>query len=816
MTSMGAGPRVVVIGAGIVGCAVADELTQRGWSQVTVLDQCPQPRTGSTSLASGAVFQVNPSRTMTMLARYTAAKYSGLTHAGRPCFRELGGLELASTPAHLAALRQRHGLATSWGVPSHLLSPDECARLHPLIDPAKVLGGLHVPSDGWADPVGAAREQARRAASRGAAILYGQQVTGIWQEGSKVQGVITQHGDFRADVVICCAGVWGPLVGAMAGVAIPLLPMAHSHVRTSPVVARTAEDAQMPVLWHQESGLTFWPLGGALGIGAPGDWPAWTAAEAGEPPGRTGGAFLGDASLPLPPDFFQDAWSAAAHLLPALRDAKTEETTHGLNAATAGGNPLIGEARELRGFWVAEAVWAAHSAGVARTLAEWLVGGHPSVPVHECDISRFKGVQKSPSYTRARVGRNFVEPRGILYPLGPSGDSQLVSVSPFYEHQRQLGAFFLELGGWARPHWYEANAGLPEVSRVPARNDRASHCWSPIAGAEALVTRQRVAMYDLTPVQRLELSGPGALDFLQRVSSNQVAKKPGSLTYTLLLGDDGGISGDMTVARLADDRFLLGISWNLDADWLRRQLPPGGSVQLCDVTAGTCCIGLWGPRSRAVVQSLTQHDFSNQAMGFFKARQALIGGVPVTALRLSLVGELGWELSTTADLGRALWDSLWQAGQPHGIIAAGRAAMWSLRLEKGYRSWGVEITGEYDPYEAGLGFAVHMDKGSFTGRQALARRAGAAVTRRLSCLVLPDPYQVVLGSEPVYYRGEPAGYVTSAGYGYSTGNNIAYAWLSAAAAVPGTDVEIEFCGSRVAAVVAAEPLFDPAGNRLRS
>jgi dimethylglycine oxidase len=834
---MTAGPRVVIVGAGIVGCALADELTERGWTDVTVLEQGPLlAAEGSTGHAPGLVFQTNASKTMTEFARYTVAKYSALSVGGQACFRQVGGLELATTAARWADLKRRHGWATSWGVPSYLRSPEECASLHPLIDPAKILGGFHIPSDGLASPVLAAEAQARRAISRGARFLAGQKVTGIRQAGGRVTGVSTETGDVAADVVVCCAGIWGPLIGALADLVIPLVPMAHQYARTTPLPAlRDSPDdpgaATSPILRHQEADLYFREHGTRIGVGAyghrpmpivpaeidapPGAGPAQGRPSAGRPPAERLPAERPPAERPFTPEDFEESWAAAVSLLPALGEAKVADGINGLFSFTPDGNPLLGEHPGLRGFWAAEAVWITHSAGVAKALAEWLVDGQPSVAVQSCDLNRFEDVQLGPAYVHTRSCQNFVEVYDILHPLQPSGQPRPLRTSPFYERQQELGAFFTEAGGWERPHWFEANAALPEVSQVPGRNEWAARYWSPIAGAEAIVTRQRVAMYDMTPLKRLEVTGPGALGFLQRLTTGQMDKRPGAVTYTLLLGHDGGIRSDLTVARLAADHFQVGVNGNLDLDWMLRHRPADGSVQVRDITAGTCCIGLWGPAARAVLQPLTSQDFSNASMGYFRAQRAYIADVPVTALRLSYVGELGWELYTTADAGRRLWDALWEAGQPAGIIAAGRSAFNSLRLEKGYRSWGTDMTAEHDPYEAGLGFAVRMDKGDFVGRDALAGRAGRAAGRRLACLVISDPGQVVMGSEPVYAGGNPAGYVTSAAYGYTTGANIAYAWLPAGVAVPGGAVEIGYFGERVPAVVAEEPLFDPGMTRLR-
>ncbi|MER3438730.1 MAG: sarcosine dehydrogenase, partial [Chloroflexota bacterium] len=333
------------------------------------------------------------------------------------------------------------------------------------------------------------------------------------------------------------------------------------------------------------------------------------------------------------------------------------------------------------------------------------------------------------------------------HPLQPMEEPRPLRKSPFYEQERQLGAVFFEARGWEVPRWYEANAPLLDVYHPRERTRWAARYWSPIAGAEHLATRERVALFDMTPLPKVEVLGPGALAFLQRMTTNQLDRPVGSVVYTLMLDGAGGIRSDLTVARLADDRFQIGCNGPLDYHWLRKHLLDDGHVHLRDVTGALCCIGLWGPRARDVLRPLTDADLSNEAFPYFAARQIFAGEVPVTALRVSYVGELGWELYAPAEYGGRLWDLLWQAGQPHGIIAAGRAAFDALRIEKGYRLWGTDMHTEYNPYEAGLGFAVKLNKGEFIGREALLR-AKERVTRRLCCLVLDDPDVVVMGKEP--------------------------------------------------------------------
>lgn len=812
------GPRVVVIGAGIVGCSLADELTARGWTDVTVLEQGPLPAPGgSTSHAPGLVFRTSPSKTLAEFAKYTVEKFRSLDVAGDACFDQVGGLELATTPERLAELHRRAGYAASWGIRAEVVSTARCKELWPLLDESMVLGGLHTPDDGLARALLAARAQMDRATARGARFLERHTVTGIEQEHGRVTAVVTDQGSFPAYHVVSAAGFWGPVVGRMAGVDVPLQPLAHQYAKTAPLpeLSGAVAEATRPILRFQDRDLYFREHGDRIGIGSyahrpmpvdPFAVPAYDEASARD--------MAMPSSYPFTAEDWAPSWEDCRRLLPALRESRIEAGFNGVFSFTPDGMPLLGEARQLRGFWLAEAVWVTHSAGVAKAVAEWMVDGRPSLDVHECDLTRFEEVQRSPSYVRERGSQQFVEVYDVLHPLQPMERPRPLRVSPFHARQQQLGAFFLEGAGWERPHWYEANAALLDDTGgpggLPPRDAWSARYWSPVAAAEAMATREKVALYDMTPLRRLEVTGPGALAFLDRMTSNNLRRKPGAVTYTLLLDETGGIRSDLTVARLAPDRFQVGANSPADLDRLLRYAPD--DVRIRDITSGTCCVGVWGPLARALVQPLTADDFSHEGFGYFRVKQTWLGHVPVTAMRLSYVGELGWELYTTADLGLRLWDTLWEAGQEHGVIAAGRSAFDSLRLEKGYRAWGRDMTDEHTPFEAGLGFAVRMDKEEFVGQEAL--RGLSEPTRRLTPLLLDDPAAVVLGKEPVLVDGAPAGYVTSASYGYTLGRCVAYAWLPAGLPT-GTGVQVVYFGEKVAASVADEPLFDPKMTRIR-
>ncbi|WP_344919573.1 FAD-dependent oxidoreductase [Streptosporangium oxazolinicum] len=806
-----AGRRVVIIGAGVVGAALADELSAKGWDDITVVDQGTVPATGgSSSHAPGLVFQTNPSKTMAELARYTVEKLVGLD-----CFLQVGGLEVATTPERLAELHRRHGWAVAWGIEARLLTPGECVERHSLLGRDRVLGGLFVPTDGLANAVRAVEVQLARARERGVRVLDRHEVLDIRVEDDRVAAVVTDRGEIPADLVVCCAGIWGPKVAGMVGMALPLTPLAHQLAWTGPVpaLAGQAEEAVRPILRHQDADLYYRERFDRLGIGYYGHRPMPITAEEILP---IADAEVMPSVLPFTGDDFAPAWAETRSLLPATGEAGLEEGINGLFSFTTDNMPLLGPSRDVRGFWVAEAVWVTHSAGVGRAMAEWLADGRcSSFDLHECDVNRFEAHQLAPEYVRTRDCQNFVEVYDIIHPLQPAENLRPLRTSPFHTRQRELDAYFLEATGWERPQWYGANAPLLDGRDIPRPNDWAARHWSPIVGAEAQTSRETVALYDMSALKRIEVAGRGAATFLQRMSTGDVDKSVGSVTYCLLLDHDGGIRSDITVARLGRDLFQVGANGNLDLDWLHRHLPADGSVTVTDLTPGTCCVGVWGPLAREVVAPLAGPAFGPGGFRYFRGTRAYVGTVPVTALRLSYVGELGWELYTTADMGAKLWDTLWEAGQEHGIIAGGRGAFNSLRLEKGYRSFGTDMTYEHDPYEAGLGFAVRKaDRGDFIGRAALTER-GAATRRRLTCLTVDDPAAVVMGKEPVYDGASPVGYVTSAAYGYTIGKGIAYAWLPAGLSVPGRELHIGYFDRRVVAVVAEEPLYDPAMERLR-
>ena len=793
---------VVVIGAGIVGTSAAHHLARLGCSDVLVVDQGPLPATGgSSSHAPGLVFQTNPSRTMTRLAASTVAQLGALELDGRPCFHRVGGIEVARTQARWADLHRKLGLARSWGVRgAALLTPQEVARRVPELDPERILGGFAVPSDGIAEPVRAMAAMVRAARRAGVRITGGVEVTGFDVAGGRVRAVRTTAGTVAAGAVVCCAGIWGPRVGRLAGVSVPVQPLAHQYAVSTPVLPAADATVVRPILRDQDRRMYLRQVHDRFGLGSYQHDPIPVAPDAiarTSAPGTGGagaGGWAGMASVqPFTAPEFKQAWEDARELLPALGRATVAEGMNGLFLFTADGMPVLGPSAELENFWLGEAVWITHGPGVGLALAEWLVHGRPEIDLRAADARRFERFAHTPAYVGARAAQSFREVYDVIHPQAPPRAPRGLRTSPFHGRQQALGAVFLEGGGWERPQWYAANTGEVAGRDLPEPGEWAGRYAPAVVGAEHQITRERVAMFDMTPLTRVEVPGPGAPALLQRLCTGRLDRDPGYVTYTLMLDDTGGVRSDVTVARLGPERFQVGVNGPRDVAWMRAHA--GETADVRDVTGGTCCVGLWGPRAADVLSGLV----STAPPRRFRAAELVVGEVPVTALGLSYVGEPGWELYTSAEFGLRLWDLLAAAGARHGVIAAGRGALNGLRLECGYRAWGVDVCSEDDPDEAGLGFAV--TGAGFLGAEALARRRTRRPARLLRGLTA-NGGTVVLGSEPVLHpdRG-PVGFVTSAAYGYSVRRSLALAWLPADLAAPGTRLEIEYFGRRHPATV---------------
>jgi glycine cleavage system aminomethyltransferase T/glycine/D-amino acid oxidase-like deaminating enzyme len=811
--------QAVVIGGGVGGTSIAYHLTELGWRDVILLDRAGLT-SGSTFHSAGLVGQLRSTTTLTRMMMYGAALYRRLTaETGVDVsWHEVGSLRLASTPARYEELQRQVGWARTFGLPLELLTTAEALARFPLMDPTGVLGAVFLPTDGWLDPSNLAFALAAGARGRGARILTEHRVTAVRVDGSRVRGVTTDRGEIEAEVVVNAAGMCAPEIGRMAGIDVPLIPMAHQYLLTKPLDGVRPD---LPTMRDPDNLVYFREEVGGLCMGGYERDPAPWAMD-GVPADFNGKL--------LPPDWprFEAIMQGAVRRVPRMADAEVTRLINGPEAFTPDNEFILGESG-VRGFFVAAGFCAhgiAGAGGIGQQVARWIVDGEPDLDLWKMDIRRFGPQYRSQAYTLARTYENYATYYDIHYPNEERLAGRPLRLSPAYDELAALGAVFGEKSGWERPNWFASNedgAGATTRAALDAQRPRgwAGEHWSTAIGAEALACRQRAALFDESSFAKLEVAGPGARAFLQGLCANDIERAVGSVVYTQLLNQRGGIECDFTVTRWADDRFLIvtGTAFgNHDLGWIRQHAPEDGSVQIRDLTAARACLGLWGPLAREILQPLTRDDLSDEAFPYLTAREITVGNVPLLALRVTYVGELGWELYPPTEYGRTLWQTIWTAGRPRGLVAGGYRAIDALRLEKGYRVWSSDITPEETPDMAGLGFAVRLGKPTeFIGQAALrAARAAGPPARRLRCLVLDDPRSIALGNEPVRVDGRIVGRVTSGGFGYAVERSIAYAYLPAAQAAPGTRVEVDVFGTWVGGIVTREPLYDPASERIRA
>ncbi|HEY3182733.1 MAG TPA: FAD-dependent oxidoreductase [Gaiellaceae bacterium] len=796
--------RAVVIGGGVGGASILYWLARLGWREVVLCERADLT-SGSTFHSAGLVGQLRGSLSLTRMMMSSVELYRALgAEVGLETgWREVGSLRLASSQERMEELARQAGWAKTFGLPLELVSAEDARRMFPPLSTEGVLGAAYLPSDGYIDPSQLTFALAAGARSRGAEIETNTRVTGVRVERGRVAGVVTDRGEIETEVVVNAGGIYAREIGALAGVDVPVIPMAHEYLITRPhgvpLDVPTLRDPSLLVYFRGESG--------GLVMGGYERRPAPWALD-GIPADFNGKL--------LPEDWprFEELMENALVRVPELADAEVIRLVNGPEAFTPDGEFILGPTG-VRGFWVAAGFCAhglAGAGGMGRLVAEWIVDGQPGLDTWEMDSRRFGRHYASREYTLARTTEVYATYYDVKYPGHEREAGRPLRVSPTYARLQELGAAFGEKSGWERANWFEPNAARGDESLRP--RGWAGRLWSPAIGAEHVACREAAALFDETSFAKIEVSGAGAADFLERLCDNRVARDVGAITYTQMLNSHGGIECDFTVTRLADDRFRIvtGTAFGQhDLAWIRSHAPVDGSVAVDDVTSKYACVGLWGPASREILQPLVTEELS---FPYMHARELAVGSVPCLALRVTYVGELGWELYCPMEFGLRLWDAVWESGRAHGLVAAGYKAIDSLRLEKGYRVWGADITPDETPYDAGLGFAVKLDKGEFVGRDAVAE-AGEP-ERKLCCLVLEDPHAVALGSEPVRVEDRIVGRVTSGGYGYTVERSIAYAYLPAADAGEGSAVAVEIFGEWIPGVAAREPLYDPAGEKIRA
>jgi 4-methylaminobutanoate oxidase (formaldehyde-forming) len=800
-----------VIGAGVGGMSVAYHLAELGERDVVVIERA-ELTSGSTFHSAGLVGQLRSDPTLTRMNMYSVELYRALQSSDHPVgWTESGGIKLASSPERLEEIRRQISWARSYDLPLHEISPAEVAERFPLVDLDGVVGAAYLESDGYLDPSQLCYSLAAGARANGVRILQHTRVIGIGADRGRVSAVHTDRGDIACEVVVNCAGMFAAEIGRLAGVRIPIIPMSHQYLITEPF--RTRADPALPTLRDPDLLVYFrQEVDGLLMGGYERDPAPWTADARSYDavPADFNGRLLAE-DWPR----FEQIAANAQRRVPVMGEVGLRRMINGPEAFTPDNEFCLGET-PVPGFFVAAGFCAhgiAGAGGIGRLMAEWITQGEPSMDVSHMDISRFGQQYRSPAHTLGRTVEAYRTYYDIPYPGLQREAGRPLRRSPAYAWHRDHGATFGEKSGWERVDWYEPNAD-GAGRRPPGWEGR---YWSPAIAAEHRATRDVAGLFDESSFAKIEITGPGAAAFLQWVCDNDVARAIGDVTYTQALNERGGIEADFTVTRLDEDAFLVvtgTASGSHDLAWLRRQaLRRDADVRITDVTGASCCYALWGPRSRDVLQSLTPVDLGNDAFPYLTAQELTVGAVPARAQRVTFVGELGWEVYASSEYGATLWETLWDAGRAVGLVAGGYRAIESMRLEKGYRVWGSDLTGETTPYEAGLGFCVKLDK-PFLGRDALVAAKADGLSRRLRAIVLDNPDHAVLGAEPVRIDGHVVGRVTSGGFGYTVDASIAYAYLPIDAK-PETMVEIDLFGQWVGGEVAVEPLFDPTGARVR-
>ena len=801
-----AAARCVIIGGGVGGTSVAYHLGRLGMKDVVLLERS-QLTSGSTFHSAGLVGQLRGSVSLTKMMMYSVELYRRLREESDfdPGWSEVGSLRLASSPERMEELRRQAGWAKTFGLPLELVSPREAHELFPLMSTDGVLGAVYLPTDGYLDPSQLTYALADGARRGGCRIFTNTRVTGIDVERGRVKRVQTDRGEIETELVVNAGGMYAAEIGRMAGVRVPIVPMAHEYLLTQPLRKR-ASGEHLPTLRDPDLLIYFREEGDGLVMGG---------YERHCAPWSLQGQHGFDA---IPQDFngrlLEEDWDRFEEIVensklrvPAMVEAKVTRLINGPEAFTPDGEFCLGET-EVRGLFVAAGFCAhglAGTGGIGKVVAEWIADGEPRIDLWHMDIRRFGRQYRSPSYTLKRTREVYETYYDIRYPGHEREAGRPLRLSAANGWHRSHGAAFGEKSGWERVNWYDSNADCGDEPLRP--RGWAGHYWSSAIGAEHLATREAAGLFDESSFSKIEVEGPGAAALLERLCDNHVARGVGQITYTQMLNRRGGIECDFTVTRVDEELFWIvtGTAFgNHDLSWIRRHLPGDGSVTAREVTSQWACHALWGPRAREILQPLVPEELS---FPYMSMRELTVADVPVRALRVTFVGELGWELYCPTEYGAALWTALWEAGRPYGLRACGYRAIDSLRLEKGYRVWGADITPDETPYEAGLGFCVKPDK-EFIGRDALVPEP----ERGLRCLLLEDPRAVALGNEPVRAGGEVCGRVTSGGYGYSVERSIAYAYLPAELDGP---VEVEVFGEWIEAELAEEPLFDPRGERVR-
>jgi len=818
--------RVVVVGSGIVGAAAVYHFAKSGWKDILLIDKGELwENDGSTSHAPGGVVALSHSKLLTQMAVYASDLYKSLKPFAedRQMYSAVGGLDVATSERRWNDLKRLYGESKSYGVESHLLSPEEAKAKSPLLNPKEIHGGIFIPKGAIIAGAHVSGALVRDAAAMSSVEAYGHTtVTDFEVRNGCLVAIHTNNPELariECESALICANIWSPALVEKLNIHIPLVAFEHQYVITTPVpeLAQYADhrkedevhhvgfrdvDHTMYCRYHWDS----------LGVGSYWHRPHMVYSR----------DVKKSAMHPFTPEDFAGPYEHFQKLAPAITGINTFiKSFNGMFAFSADGMPIIGESH-LKGLWAATGSWITHAGGVAKSVVEWMTAGETEWDMRQCHLHRFQTHVTTKSFMDRISLKNYREIYEIVHPRQPLSEPRNVRFTPFYPRHKALKADFTAFAGIEVPNWNEENTRLLEKyeDKIPARSGWAAEYWSPIAGAEHLAARESAGLFDLTGLSLIEVSGPGALKFVNYLCTNDMDKPVGSVIYTLWLNTKGGVRRDLAVARLAEDKFWMMVGDGTrpqDLVWVRSHASVDGSVIISDVSDSWTALGVWGPNARKILSKVTPADLSNEAFPFYSCQWIEVGPARALAVRISYAGELGWELHIPFDQGLQVWDAIWEAGKEFDLISAGMTAFDTLRLEKGYRLWGGDMHTEYNAYEAGLGWTVKLDKKEdFLGKAASKAIKEKGIKKKLCCLTLEHPRAAAFGYEPIFSNGTCIGHVTSANYGYSVGKYILYGYLPKEYATVGTPLEIEYFGERYAVQVAPDPLFDPKGERMKA
>jgi heterotetrameric sarcosine oxidase gamma subunit len=837
MSTLPTSAKVVIIGAGIVGNSIAYHLARLGWRDIVQVDKGPLPNPGgSTGHASNFLFPVDHTKEMTELTHESMRQYKEMG-----VLTQCGGIEVARTPARMQELQRRMSSAKSFDIDdTQMLTPDQVKEYVPFIDETVILGGFYTPSVCVVDSLRAGTIMRERAMEMGAlTVSANTEVLDIEVVAGHVMAVVTDHGRIDADYVVIACGCWSPKIANMAGAVIPLTPAVHQMKDIGPVprFADAKGDIEYPIVRDMDTNMYERQHGTGLEVGSYAHRPILH--EVDDIPSNAEAA-LSPTEMPFTQADFDLQDEHSLELMPEIigdENVRQKYAINGLLSLTPDGMPILGETPEVKGLWSVAAVWIKEGPGTGKSVAEWMVLGESEIDLHASDIARFHDHHKTREHIVARTSEGFNKTYGIVHPMEQWASNRNVRLSPYYEREKALDAVFFETVGWERPFWYESNAALVDKfgdAVMPRTSEWEARWWSPIINAEHLQMRETAGLVDLTAFCIFDVIGPGALDTVQRTALRQMDVAVGKVVYTPVLSPNGGFKSDLTIMRLAHDHFRVvtgGAHGMADKKWFTDQLPSEGTAQVVDLTSTYTTLGIWGPKAREILQSVTKDDLSNEGFPFGTCRVIEMGPLRVLASRISYVGDLGWELYVPMEQGARLWDLLWAAGEPAGMIPVGIGVYGTTgRLEKSYRAYGNELESEYTVVEAGMQMKKVKDQ-DFVGKVAHLAHRDEDPAAILCSLTVDDhtsstgEKRYMMGREPILtLDGQPItdrknrrSYANSAGSAPSLSKHVLMSYLPPQHAVEGTSLLVEYLGEQYPVTVARvgnAPLFDVANDRI--